>query len=50
MEDDQESGLFAIPDFWKRSTWQQDLAPSCASDETQDGFFNLTIRGMATQH
>ncbi|EFX05478.1 gamma-tubulin complex component [Grosmannia clavigera kw1407] len=43
MADGGTSELFAIPDFWKSSTWQQELGLADASDETPDGFFHLKI-------
>ncbi|CAK7262839.1 hypothetical protein SEPCBS57363_000248 [Sporothrix epigloea] len=44
MADNHSADLFTIPDFWKRSTWQQQ-APPLTAEERRDGFFSLEING-----
>ncbi|CAK7228555.1 hypothetical protein SCUCBS95973_006922 [Sporothrix curviconia] len=44
MEDNDNADLFAIPDFWKLSTWQQE-PPPLAAEERRSGFFSLDIDG-----
>jgi hypothetical protein len=45
MADTDNADLFAIPDFWKLSSWQQQ-PPPLAAEERQDGFFSLDVNGM----
>ncbi|CAK7241101.1 MAG: hypothetical protein STHCBS139747_002559 [Sporothrix thermara] len=42
MADTDSADLFAIPDFWKLSTWQQQPSP-LAEDAQRNGFFSLNI-------
>ncbi|CAK7231919.1 hypothetical protein SBRCBS47491_008092 [Sporothrix bragantina] len=44
MADSDNADLFAIPDFWKLSTWQQQ-PPPLAAEERRNGFFSLDVEG-----
>ncbi|ERT02616.1 hypothetical protein HMPREF1624_00917 [Sporothrix schenckii ATCC 58251] len=44
MADTDNADLFAIPDFWKLSSWQQQ-PPPLAAEERQNGFFSLDVNG-----
>ena len=43
-EGDNAADLFAIPDFWKLSSWNQQPPPLAPKDR-QSGFFSLDING-----
>ncbi|KAL1899085.1 hypothetical protein Sste5346_003007 [Sporothrix stenoceras] len=45
MADTENADLFAIPDFWKLSSWQQQQPPPLAPEEIQHGFFSLDVNG-----
>ncbi|CAK7266355.1 hypothetical protein SEPCBS119000_001979 [Sporothrix epigloea] len=45
MAENDSADLFAIPDFWKRSTWHLEAKP-LEEEERRDGFFSLNINGI----